>query len=1785
MQRSRIFTYLIAAVGSFVVLGGSAFAQVNLSAVDVFKADRGFRPTGSYSLSDIESVNDTNGNVSLSIPLAQTPPGRNGHSFKLSLLYNSGLYDLAPQSVDVNWMAGVASTAPSPLPAALSASVLEPRDLNAHGGWKYSYRNYLEHESRPCGSETTTYCSLWRLVLADGGSHLLRMRVPNDAFNDPLGTGFTQMEHWGYRNAVTGDNQYYGPNRVFYTTDGSFIRVEMDATIQSSGPFAVTGSWSAYFPDGRVLRGLVQNWPKDADQLCDRNGQCTLISGTYDATAGLPVTELADPMGRRISIAFNSTTGEDEIKVLGYGASVSTLNPRENPASLTTKVKWKYIYGGQTKPASFSTPWNGIFYSCRPQDWDGNESNQHTCVTYYAFSVVEKITLPTGAPNLFYGFQYADSLQDAANRSRGELREMTFPKTGSPESAARVNYTWKLKEINAHGSGWNPLNWFDAIENPLESKTVTYHEQDGGAPAAKTQTWTYSFARSASEITAPSLQKSKFYFTDKGELGNWKKGLVHKTVSIPEGGSEAAAATTWKCWAPNEPWLGVNAVDDPRNAFTRVEYRKLGEGSSLMSAVLTDQDKNGNVVLKQEFDWMTAPGGNDAPPCSPTGTILRQTANRYWNPAGGASSPAYAALTPTKGMTSAYWAESAAPTRNSLLETRIFAASSAAPAAVTQNSYDDPNGRANLRFQYRWDDTKGAAPAVATTGVTLSSANAVISERQYVDYGSYSLPSYTVDESGNVTAVTYGALTDSGCSAFSNLYPTSTAAPEGQTKTFKYDCATGHLKEEIQTSNNNLKTTYDYDIFGRLTEKIDAANETNTAKKLRTTTTYDDVAGIVRVVTDRDAFNDQQLAVVYHFNQLGELYMERGTDDTGGAISASGTAGVKGIQVSRVETGRSISVASNPYRSTSDGTMGWTRKEFDSEGRIKEEAHYRGASIPWAGGSANLTGKTSYSYSGDATTTSDAAGATTTVTTDALGRVKTVAQSGMSGASYTYDLLDNLKTVSQTDPTNHPGESVNRSFVYTSLGRLLSATNPESGLTSYEYYNNGTTKKRTDARGASVTFTVDGLNRVTQKLLVGGTSSPQTAYFCYDGKEFAFASGAGSCVSATRTDYVRGVLTAHGMVRNTTLVGWTVFNNIDALGRTWASSQKIEGLTATSTFQYEFNAGGSLTKLQYPSGRSVTYAQTGTNRTSLARKGTSGSDYYMKDMTYSPAGAPTGAVVGEIAGGTSFTQSWTYNSRLQPRQMSVGSQGSLLSLRWEYGANVDGSTFEETSSDNNGNVRAEKIQYGPSGSPIAIRRTFVYDQLNRITSFIEDTGKSQGFGYDGFGNLWQDGAATGVPAIAQTGPTWYRDAAAPAGSKIKNRLNGVSYDAAGNQEDLSPSGGTIKVRYDAEGRQVKVEDTASPAEPVLAEYWYDAEGRRVRRTAGGVTTYYVYDAMGQLMAEYGGTGSGSGTQYLVTDTLGSTRLIVGASANCIRRSDYAPFGTEIPRDSQQWSCYGGSTSNTLKFTGKERDAETGLDYFDARYMSVAQGRFMSADPLDGWADDPQSWNRYAYARNNPLLYSDPSGMQYTICDMSGNCHDDYSDADFDKNLSGTSKNGVIYDNDGNEIGTYQRTSFDDLSPMGNLFFAEMSNRRSASNKMIGTVAVGSAAVGAVFGTGAVVAVIDGVAYTWESLVALGPEALAKLVAAGKIGQELWGRLQAAIGPIANWVRIGSSYSQNLQQKISLSIRWGASPAKGGKYVNQIGSPILRDFNQWIRGQRIPLPGWRAADPGHFHLRK
>jgi RHS repeat-associated protein len=208
------------------------------------------------------------------------------------------------------------------------------------------------------------------------------------------------------------------------------------------------------------------------------------------------------------------------------------------------------------------------------------------------------------------------------------------------------------------------------------------------------------------------------------------------------------------------------------------------------------------------------------------------------------------------------------------------------------------------------------------------------------------------------------------------------------------------------------------------------------------------------------------------------------------------------------------------------------------------------------------------------------------------------------------------------------------------------------------------------------------------------------------------------------------------------------------------------------------------------------------------------------------------------------------------------------------------------------------------------------------------------------------------------------------------------YDDTGNITKPPIGGQTIG--YDAGNRQVSFcaqSETPCPNQWVAGRtlYIYDGLGQRVaRKDIYGNQTVFVYDAFGNLAAEYAPTGAPvDRTQYVTVDNLGSTRLITGV--NGTERHDYYPFGFEA-LGSWRTTGLGYGTNNGIRqqYTGAEYDSESSLNFLQARYLSTPQGRFASVDPGNAGAalGDPQSWNGYTYVGNNPLTFTDPSGLGF-----------------------------------------------------------------------------------------------------------------------------------------------------------------------------------------------------------------
>ena len=216
----------------------------------------------------------------------------------------------------------------------------------------------------------------------------------------------------------------------------------------------------------------------------------------------------------------------------------------------------------------------------------------------------------------------------------------------------------------------------------------------------------------------------------------------------------------------------------------------------------------------------------------------------------------------------------------------------------------------------------------------------------------------------------------------------------------------------------------------------------------------------------------------------------------------------------------------------------------------------------------------------------------------------------------------------------------------------------------------------------------------------------------------------------------------------------------------------------------------------------------------------------------------------------------------------------------------------------------------------------------------------------------------------------------------------AGYDAAGNITSFNSGGVTHQYTYDAEGRFLSVDGSTS--------YVYDAEGDRAAKLVNGtVQAEYLYDPEhrlqteigpdlkmirgnvyvgGQFLAEdwkdaYAPAGSGTATMLRITDPVGTLRALWDVYGNWVGGYTSLPFGdavtTSVPDPSD------------IFFSGKQRDGESGLDNFGARYYNSTMGRFMSPDPSGlSYADpnNPQSLNLYSYVLNNPLTNVDPTGL-------------------------------------------------------------------------------------------------------------------------------------------------------------------------------------------------------------------
>jgi RHS repeat-associated protein len=741
-------------------------------------------------------------------------------------------------------------------------------------------------------------------------------------------------------------------------------------------------------------------------------------------------------------------------------------------------------------------------------------------------------------------------------------------------------------------------------------------------------------------------------------------------------------------------------------------------------------------------------------------------------------------------------------------------------------------------------------------------------------------------------------------------------------------------------------------------------------------------------------------------------------DGLGNAIQTQFTSdpdGVTYVDTTYDAEGRKIAV-SNPYRITSSGT---TYYQFDALNRVTQMAPPDGTQppLPWNGSNTCLKGNVCTVYSGHNTTVTDEAGNARTTQTDALGRMVSVLEDPGSSPHlnyqtlYAYNLLNNLTGVTQNG--NNSSNARIRSFTYDSVSRLVCAANPEihnvtspcpasatlsfptSGATIYTYDFDGNLRTKTapspnqpaaGTKTVTTTYTYDQLNRLTGKSYSDSYSSnPATAsvVYVYDG-------GTPSCPAPIGFSDPNGIGRRTAMCDAVGSASWLR----DVMGRITTENDRylnpvapfnsnvvvtINGVTMTSTnTDYSYLLNGDLFETFYPG--AIPNGQFYTGETAAGRIGKAGDDYFhmLENATYSPDGHLAGGLVARLAGTyNGSTISNTYNNRLQPQTLLVtnATGGTILSLTYDFHLGTD-----------NGNVY--QIANGKDGNRT---QNFTYDALNRIQQ-ASTTGATWGekYGIDPWGNLYSISGATGKNMSESLSCS----------PNNQNRLgNCFTYDSAGN---IIKNGNT-SYYYDAENRLIAAVNGTGYS------YTYNGDGQRIEKCTMGATsgscsstatgTFYWHtldgggtlaesDLGGNWKAAYGIIrGSivsrvdlpANAAHYYFHDELGSTNVIADATSKIVSESDYYPYGGEIPVVT--------GDPNTYKFTGKERDTETGLDMFGARYYGSSLGRFMTPD----WAakpisvpyanfGNPQSLNLYSYVENNPETLVDTDGHEISYAD-------------------------------------------------------------------------------------------------------------------------------------------------------------------------------------------------------------
>lgn len=747
-------------------------------------------------------------------------------------------------------------------------------------------------------------------------------------------------------------------------------------------------------------------------------------------------------------------------------------------------------------------------------------------------------------------------------------------------------------------------------------------------------------------------------------------------------------------------------------------------------------------------------------------------------------------------------------------------------------------------------------------------------------------------------------------------FPVSVTNALNQTTTFAWNYGLGVLGST--TDANALTAQFGYDSFGRLTSESTPDQTSTSITRSAPGGGVDSRVRLVATIQPRDANGVVIRTDAQHFDQYDRLVYAFRT-------MASGAVSV--TERNEWDARGRLTRQYVPYWSGSSHA-GYNQLSYDLADRVTGAGLYDASGV--------LDRSISNTYNGLATTLTDPRGNPTTRTFTAWGDLVRVTDPLSGSTNYGYDAFGLIKHV--TDAYSNVVSQVN----YNVRGMRTQITDMNMGTWNFTPNALGEIASQTDAKSQTITNTYDLLGRLTNRDAPGASDD-----VTWQWGNSSSAKNIGSLELATRGAYSETL-------------------GYDQYGR--LSSRAINVDSASHSYAYAYNNLGVLHTLTWPTSTSgvrfkVKYAYNAGHMVAVRQfTGDVDGTLYWQEL----AGDAGGHAVDESLGnGLRVISGFNpITGHIEYRQSGTG--GAT--------ANVQNLVYEW---DDAGNLsRREDLLQGQ-------QELFQYDALNRLDTSTLNGVTNFDVSLDLLGN---------ITSLSGVGNYTYH-------ATKKNAVTGAgatayTYDANGNM--ISRGGSTIGwtgdnlpaniasgslssiFTYGPDGGRVKQTATYSGGNTETTLYL----GGMLERRARGTTTEWRHliptpAGFVQHVRRSNGTFE---TYYVAADHLGSTDAILNSAGGIVLRESFAAYGA---RRGSTWTGTPSSgdmtgVENTTRhgFTHHEHLDNVGLIHMNGRVYDPNIGRFISADPFVQAPFFSQSLNRYSYALNNPLRYTDPSGFNW-----------------------------------------------------------------------------------------------------------------------------------------------------------------------------------------------------------------